>query len=129
MPMYDFRCDDCGKKSALFYKTYTAYFEAVPACPHCNSKNIRRWISKVNISQSFERRFGNAETDDKALDDLADADPKVMGRYLRQMSDETGEDLGEEFNDVVERLEKGDSPEAIEQAYAPPDIPLGGDDD
>ncbi len=128
MPMYDFRCDDCKKKSALFYKTYNAYFESVPTCPHCNSTKMTRWISKVAISQSFERRFGNAETDDKALDDLADADPKMMGRYLRQMSDQTGEDLGEEFNDVVERLEKGESPDAIEEHYAPPDIALGEDD-
>lgn len=128
MPVYDFHCENCGKKSALFYKTYNAYFEAVPACPHCQSTHMQRWITRVGIAKSFESRFGAAEHDDQALSDLADADPSVMGRYMRQMSDETGEDLGDEFNDVVERLEKGEAPESIEQAYAPPDIALGEDD-
>lgn len=129
MPVYDFRCEECGKKSALFYKTYADYDSAVPACQHCGSKRVKRWITRVAISQSFERRFGNVESDDAALDDLADADPKLMGRYLRQMSDDTGEDLGEEFNDVVERLERGEDPESIEQAYDPPEVPLGDSGD
>jgi putative FmdB family regulatory protein len=129
MPVYDFKCEECGKKSALFYKTYAQYDTAVPTCPNCGSTRMKRWITRVAIAQSFDRRFGEAETNDAALDDLADADPKMMGRYLRQMSDSTGEDLGEEFNDVVERLEKGEDPESIEQAYEPPEFPIGGDDE
>jgi DNA-directed RNA polymerase subunit N (RpoN/RPB10) len=129
MPIYDFRCQDCGRKSSLTYKTYAEYDRAVPQCLYCQSVKVVRWIAPVAIAKSFERRFGNAETDETALNDLADADPKLMGRYLRSMSDATGEDLGEEFNDVVERLEKGQDPDAIEQHYTPPEIPLGGDDD
>ncbi|MBI4631697.1 MAG: zinc ribbon domain-containing protein [Chloroflexi bacterium] len=33
----------------------------------------------------------------------------------RVIGSEMGEDLGPEFNDVVERLESGESPESIEQ--------------
>jgi len=42
---------------------------------------------------------------------------------MRKMGDETGEDLGPEFEEVVDRLEAGESPEDIEKAI--PD--LGGD--
>ena len=48
----------------------------------------------------------------------------VMGRLLREMSEEMGEDMGPEFDEVVGRLERGDSPEEIEESL--PD--LGGDD-
>ncbi len=44
---------------------------------------------------------------------------------MRKMSDEMGEPLDPEMNEVVQRLERGESPEAIEQSM--PD--LGGLDD
>ena len=51
-------------------------------------------------------------------------DPQALGRMMRKMSREMGEELGPEFDEVVDRLEKGQSPEDIEAAL--PD--LGGDD-
>jgi len=35
---------------------------------------------------------------------------------MRKMSAETGEDLGPEFDEVVGRLEAGESPEKIEES-------------
>ena len=51
-------------------------------------------------------------------------DPKAMGAMMRKMGREMGEELPPEFDDVVDRLEAGQSPEEIESAL--PD--LGGDD-
>ena len=61
--------------------------------------------------------------DESALDDLADADPATLGRYMRRMGDEVGEDLGEEFNEVVDRLERGEDPETIEASMPGLDSP------
>ena len=41
---------------------------------------------------------------------------------MRQMSQELGEDIGPEFDEVVDRLEKGQKPEDIER-----DLPDLGD--
>jgi Flp pilus assembly protein TadB len=35
---------------------------------------------------------------------------------MRQMSQETGEEMGPEFDEVIDRLEAGQSPEDIEEA-------------
>jgi len=43
-----------------------------------------------------------------------------LGRMMRQMGSELGEELPPEFDEVVDRLEKGQSPEEIEQAL--PDL-------
>ena len=43
-------------------------------------------------------------------------DPREMGRVMRKMGKEMGEELPPEFNEVVDRLEKGQSPEEIESA-------------
>ena len=53
--------------------------------------------------------------DASALDGMQD-DPQAMGRMMRKMGREMGEDLPPEFDDVVDRLEAGQSPEEIESA-------------
>ena len=51
-------------------------------------------------------------------------DPKAMGHMMRKMGKEMGEDMPPEFDEVVDRLESGQSPEDIEKSI--PD--LGGGD-
>lgn len=60
-------------------------------------------------------------------------DPKAMGQMMRKMGKEMGEELPPEFDEVVDRLESGQSPDEIESAL--PDLGNdaigggGGDDD
>jgi hypothetical protein len=70
--------------------------------------------------------------DPSSLEGLED-DPKALGQMMRKMKHEMGsemdEDIGPEFDEVVDRLEKGQSPEEIEQALpglAEPGGPGGG---
>ena len=57
--------------------------------------------------------------DPSSMEGLED-DPQSLGRLMRkmksEMGSEMGEDIGPEFDEVVDRLEKGQSPEEIEQA-------------
>ena len=128
MPAYDYRCASCRRRVTLSYKTYAAYDQAIPVCPNCRSKELTRIIGRVAIAKSEDRRFGD-DADDSTLDDLAEADPTTLGRYMRRLSSEAGEDLGDEFNEVVDRLEKGESPESIEANMDMPDDMAGGADD
>jgi putative FmdB family regulatory protein len=130
MPTYEYRCEACGRKVTLFYKTYATYDEATRAgaqrCTHCGSPRLTRLISRVAIQRSPLSRLLSGESEDSsAFDNLDDSDPRVMGRLLREMSAETGEDLGPEFEEVVGRLERGEDPETIENSL-PADF--GGDD-
>jgi putative FmdB family regulatory protein len=135
MPTYEFRCNDCQRKVTIRYKTYAAYDEATPACPHCASTDLTRLISRVAIKKSTISRLvsgGWEDADDTMLDDLEHSDPRTMGEMLRAMSDETGEDMGPEFDEIVTRLERGESPDEIESTLPDPpgDNPLldSGDD-
>jgi len=62
--------------------------------------------------------------DPSRLEGIED-DPQSLGRMIRSMSNETGEDLGPEFSEVVDRLESGQSAEEIERELPEFD---GGDD-
>jgi len=82
-------------------------------CPHCNSDNVRRRIERVRVAKSEESRLDSL-TDTSDLEGLEN-DPRALGKMMRKMSNEMGEDIGPEFNEVVDRLEAGQSPEDIEK--------------
>ena len=123
MPAYDFRCKDCRRTFTLSYSTYAERDSATPKCPHCGSTELSNLIRRVSVLTSDDARIERL-SDPSRLSGLDENDPRSMGRLMRQMSAETGEDLGPEFNDVVDRLESGESPESIETSTPG----LGGDD-
>ncbi len=124
MPTYDFICLDCKKRFDIFM-TYSEYGTKPVACSHCGSENTRRRMTRVRIAKSEESRLDSLGdfSDPSALEGLED-NPQELGRMMRKMGKELGEEMPPEFDEVVDRLEKGQSPEEIESAL--PD--LGGDD-
>lgn len=121
MPLYDFRCSDCHHRFAVFL-TYAEYDHHHTTCPACGSSSLQRVIRKVRVTRGDEGRLASL-ADDANLDAL-DSDPRALGRMMREMKSEVGaDDLPAEFDEVVNRLEKGQSPEEIER-----DLPdLGGE--
>jgi len=122
MPFYDYRCQACGKLARLQF-SYSEYGIVQPVCPHCGSLEIKRRISRVAVAKSEDSRLDNMMESDLA--GLDEEDPRSLGKFMRKMGHEMGEDLGDEFNEVVDRLEKGESPESIEQSM--PDLAAGSD--
>jgi putative FmdB family regulatory protein len=120
MPSYPYRCLDCKKRFEVFM-TYDEYGKKEVHCSFCGSGKVQRRISRVRFARSEESRMENL-TNPGDLDGL-DGDPRAMGQLMRQMGKDMGEDLGPEFEEVVGRLEAGQSPEEIEAAI--PD--LGGE--
>jgi putative FmdB family regulatory protein len=126
MPTYDFICNDCKQRFEIFL-TYSEYGKGPVTCSHCGSVNTRRRMTRVRIAKSDESRFSSLEDGMGNLEGMED-DPKAIGRMMRKMGNEMGEDLPPEFDDVVDRLESGQSPEEIESAL--PDLGgAGGGDD
>lgn len=122
MPSYDYRCDDCSKRS-IIYQTYEEYGESPAVCPHCGSENLQRIIGRIRIAKSEDARLDDLS--DPSGWDLDENDPKSMAKMMRKMGNELGEDMPAEFDEVVDRLEAGEDPENIEK-----DMPdLGGGDD
>src|SRR4030067_1360346 len=119
MPYYPYRCADCKKRFEIFL-SYSEYGTHPVYCPHCGSQNVWRRISRVRFARSEESRLENLSDLDN-LDGLED-DPRALGRMMRKMGQEIGEDAGPEFDEGINRLESGQSPEEIESAL--PD--LGG---
>lgn len=123
MPFYDYRCQNCRRRVRYFF-TYEEYDSAEPVCTHCGSKEVKRLIGRVAVAKSEESRLDSMDPD-KMMAGLDEDDPRSLGRFMRQMSSEMGEDMGDEFNEVVGRLESGESPESIEESM--PELASGDD--
>lgn len=123
MPTYDFICNNCNQRFEIFL-TFAEYGKKTVTCAHCGSKNVRRRMTKVRIAKSEESRVESMADDFPGFEGLED-DPRAMGQMMRKMGKEMGEEMPPEFDEVVDRLESGQSPEDIEKAI--PD--LGGETD
>ena len=122
MPTYDFICLNCNERFDVFL-TFSEYGKKAVVCTHCGSDKVRRRMTKVRIAKSEESRM-ESMVDPSALEGVED-DPHAMGQMMRKMGKEMGEEMPPEFDDVVDRLEAGQSPEEIESAL--PD--LGAEED
>jgi putative FmdB family regulatory protein len=115
MPIYEYRCADCKKKVSVFFRSFSEVNHAAARCPNCSGPHLTRLISKVRVIRGASSSSGD-DLDESMFDDVNENDPRSLGRMMRRMADETGEDLGSEFGEVVSRLEKGEDPEAIEKS-------------
>jgi putative FmdB family regulatory protein len=125
MPTYDFTCNNCNQRFDVFL-TFAEYGKTVVACVHCSSKDVRRRMTRVRIARSEESRMDSLAGDFNGFEGMEN-DPQAMGRMMRKMGREMGEDLPPEFDEVVGRLESGQSPEEIEKEV--PDLGAVSDSD
>lgn len=112
MPLYEYRCQECQKKFDVRL-SYTEYDTCVPICPGCQSRKVDRIIRKIRVATNDLSRLSEM-ANPANLDSLED-DPRKLGRMMRDMRDQVGaDDLPGEFDEVVDRLEKGQTPDEIE---------------
>jgi putative FmdB family regulatory protein len=123
MPFYEYRCQGCRKRVSI-YQSYDDYGREPVHCPHCGGENLARLLTRVRIARSDESRLDTI-ADLDAWGDIEESDPRTMARMMRRMGREMGEEIPPEFDDVVDRLEAGESPEEIERSL--PDLGSGED--
>ncbi|MCE2463449.1 MAG: zinc ribbon domain-containing protein [Dehalococcoidia bacterium] len=102
MPLYEYRCHDCRRRSTVLVRSLSGSPE--PTCEHCGSANLRRLISRV----SFHRSWGdslNWAPDSGYPDDMEHEDPRQMAQWMRSMQREMGEEVTPEFEQMMEEIE------------------------
>ena len=127
MPTYDFICNNCNQRFDVFL-TFAEYGKKTVTCTHCGSRNVRRRMTKVRIAKSEESRMDSMADDFSGFEGLEN-DPQAMGRMMRKMGKEMGEEMPPEFDEVVDRLESGQSPEDIESSMPELGNEMGGGED
>jgi putative FmdB family regulatory protein len=125
MPIYEYRCLDCGRYQSVLVRTYADPTDL--RCPKCNGDRLRKLVSRFAVLHSEESRLDQL-ADPSTLGDVDENDPRSVARWARKLGDQVGEDMGDEFRDIVDRMEAGEMPDEGEGA---PDegseSPVGGE--
>jgi hypothetical protein len=79
----------------------------------------------VRFARSEDDHF-ESMADPSRWGDVDQDDPRSLARFMRKMGRELGEELPPEYDEVVDRLDAGESPEEIEKNI--PDLGGAGDD-
>jgi putative FmdB family regulatory protein len=86
MPIYEYRCSACGKKSSALLPSYSS---PDPACPHCGKADLKRLVSTFATARSSDDGgddfggeaddFGGGEGEDSGGDDFGGGDDDFGG--------------------------------------------------
>lgn len=107
MPIYEYRCHGCGRKVSVLVARMGQEAER---CPRCGGAELTRLYSRFALARSEEDRLERL-ADDAEVAGLDENDPKSVARWVKRMGQELGEDGGEEFEQALEEIERGDSDE------------------
>ena len=106
MPIYEFRCQACAKRTSVFVRSMSTPVRA--KCEHCGSPKLSRLISRVVVARS---KAGGEDFDESMLSGVDENDPRSMARFARRMRDEMGEDMGPDFDEAIAQMEDGVMPD------------------
>jgi putative FmdB family regulatory protein len=108
VPLYEYRCTACRKRVTVL--TLRVGEEVQPTCDKCGSTALERLMSRFAMPRSEEARL-DALGDPSSLGGLDENDPKSMGRWMRRMGSELGDELGgDELDEMVDGIESGEDP-------------------
>jgi len=105
VPIYEDRCEGCGRKVSVWVRRMG---EEAQACPRCGAARLVRLVSRFALARGEEGRFERL-ADDATLAGIDENDPRSVARFMRRMGQEMGEDAGADFEQAVEEMESGRS--------------------
>ena len=113
MPIYEYECRDCRKRSSFLIMNLERELGEL-RCNKCQSPNLSRVVSRVNVIKSEEARMESL-ADPSKLGGLDENDPKSMARWMKKMGKEMGDEFGgEDIDQMVDEAmmeaEKGEGP-------------------
>lgn len=105
MPIYEYRCRSCGKRSQLFFRSFSSAVN--PSCPHCQSAEIDRLPSRVAQVHS-ESGYRDLLSDPSSFGDVDYNDPRSVAEWAKKMGEASGADMGADYDEMVEQMAQGD---------------------
>ena len=111
MPIYDYRCVECGRLSSVFVRSITSVSD--PSCESCGSRHLLRAPAKFAYHRSEQgvlERYGVPGPYARPEDYK---DPRQIGRWVEQRFGEMGLDLPSEARTMIDAARAGELPEPV----------------
>jgi putative FmdB family regulatory protein len=112
MPIYEFKCQDCGRLSSVFVKRMRSSYRA--RCQHCGGRNLKRAVSRFAYHKSEQSILEEHGGEPKRLEDYKD--PRQIGRWVERKFSEEGLELPDETRKMIDAAREGEFPEPLKDA-------------
>lgn len=99
MPIYEFECKDCHRKTTALVMSRERIGEV--RCRRCGSANLEKLFSRFATPKSEEARLESL-ADPSAMADVDENDPQSIARFMKRMGKEMGEDFGDDIDQAIE---------------------------
>ena len=111
MPIYEYRCNDCKRRVSLLVRTESS----VLACPQCGGRELQRLVSTFSVRRGYMDNYEDILTDSRLVQGLEQSDPRALADWNRRMSRGTDDEVGPEYQEMLERMDAGEMPsEAVD---------------
>lgn len=119
MPIYEFWCLACRKKSSFFVRSVSSSLE--PACQSCGGREMERAVSSFAFHKSLQERWEEGGDPNNPSEDYY-KDPSNIGRWVEQKWQETmgDEPLPGEIEEMIDTARQGEMPKPLPSL---PDFP------
>ncbi len=130
MPIYEFYCPGTNKVYSFFARSLSLG-DRIPCCPDNPDLPMEKVVSTFAVTgrtregeeageavedPRMEAAMAEMEREFSSIDE-SNPDPRQIAHLMRRMTDLTGEQLPEAMKEMVERMEKGEDPEKLEEEY------------
>jgi putative FmdB family regulatory protein len=100
MPLYEFRCNQCGKVFTFLVGVVADNTD--PYCPRCGSTQLTKLISRIRAHLSEETRLDNLASSFENLDISDNPSPRELRSVMRRLTSALGEEVDREVIDEME---------------------------
>lgn len=104
MPIYEFECRSCRRKTSALVMVRDRVGEV--RCRHCGGADLERLWSRFASPKSEDARLESL-ADPSAMAGLDENDPRSVADFMKRMGTEMGEDFGEDLDQAVEEEMRG----------------------
>lgn len=112
MPVYEYRCNACRKKTSVFVRTVSD--PQGVTCSHCGGSDVQRLISSVAYHRTMERVWETSGPPSASgNDDDYYRDPRNIGRWTEQRLEQLGVDMPNEARKMIDAAREGEMPEPL----------------
>ena len=88
MPIYEYRCEDCGKKNDLFKQSVAEAELAQPnlRCERCNSPKLGRLLSRFRVGRAAPSEGEEIYQFDRMTADLPEDNPADFDQWAERIA-------------------------------------------
>lgn len=125
MPIYEYRCLNCRRRSSVLLLSYREKVD--PVCPHCGSRELTRIMSRFATVRSEDARLESL-AEDPGLAEIDESDPRSVARAMKKMGREFGDELGDDFESAMDEAMEAEAHGKESEAGGSPGTEPGPED-